>query len=404
MAPPLDPASDDGPLGLSGSTLLIAQAISFVGFASLNIGLNFYNSFLLTAHTITVNVTVGEGRNATVEEQTYVPDAPVNGAPNLDFPVFYTMWHMVASVLGATVILLFIAKPETGFPNYRQFVQYGWQLLAISICTTLNIALNNVSLSLISLFLNQVIKATGPLPTMLFCYLLEKKTYGLPMILSCAAIVGATILAVPISGGGPPTSGVGVVIVIISTLAATLKPVIMGMVMKGTPERPKLPPTVVLFYDVFLSFWIMLVYWLCSAERQASINYLSHDGAYAVGLILAGATMAFGFNLTNYFFVLLTSALTVTIAGNGVKVINIVISALISHISAVSNWVGVALVCVALCAYAYFSHTAKRGGGAMQLPKLPLLSKADPEARKATEGTPLKSDAPEGEGKCCVIL
>ena len=48
----------------------------------------------------------------------------------------------------------------------------------------------------------------------------------------------------------------------------------MMVTMSGTPERPKLPPAVVLLCDTFLSFWMMLVFWLVLDERDASVAYL----------------------------------------------------------------------------------------------------------------------------------
>merc|ERR1719181_718556 len=99
----------------------------------------------------------------------------------------------------------------------------------------------------------------------------------------------------------------------------------MALVFTGSEQRPRLAPTVVLFYDCFLSGWFMLIYWLASPERQGSIEYIGARPALAIGVIAAGATMAFFFNLSAYFFVLLTSPLTSTIASNGVKVVNIVI-------------------------------------------------------------------------------
>lgn len=341
------------------------QSISFLGFASLNIGLNFYNSWALKPVSVSVQspqlppappATPPASLNVarTMLYQTTSEQPTNDSGPGFDLPVFYTMWHMVASVLGTCVIMSF-KKPDTGYPSMMQLWHYKWQLLAIAVCTTANIGCNNASLTLISLFLNQVIKATGPLPTLVFSVLFEGKRYGLGLVLSCFAIVAGTVLSIPMSGSSD-TSVAGVIVVIISTLAASLKPVIMSLVMKGTPERPKLPPTVVLFYDTFLSFWMMLVYWLISKERENSVDYLSHRPLIGIGIILGGASMAFGFNISSYFFVQYTSALTTTVASNGVKVINIVISALISHISGARNWCGVALVCLSLVVYAYFSY------------------------------------------------
>ena len=417
------------------------QSLSFFGFASLNIGLNFYNSWALkkqvpdtvvSAPLLSQDCTsffqnqirssntsfcewttiwacppaVGPGGTAEDDgslgfhcccELKSIPPSPpptaVNGSavtlvmdtgstptpidndsgPDFAFPVFYTMWHMVASVLGS-LVLMSINRPATGWPSLAQLWKYKWAMISIAMCTTSNIALNNISLTLISLFLNQVIKAAGPLPTMLFSVMIEGKRYGLGMLISCAVIVGGTIMAVPMQQGGPTTSMTGITFVLISTLAASLKPVLSAIVMKGTPEAPKLPPTVVLFYDTFISFWFMLLYWLLSAERSASLTYLHDRTGEGLGIIAGGATMAFGFNVSTYFFVSLTSALTTTVAANGVKVINIVISAIIDHVSNPLNWAGVAVVCCALAVYAYFSYISKNKSA----PNLsgPLMSKA----------------------------
>jgi len=306
---------------------------------------------------------------------------------------------MVASVLGTCVIMA-MYRPASGWPNLKQLWQYKLALISIASCTVLNIALNNASLTLISLFLNQVIKATAPMPTMLFSVLFEGKRYGWKLIISCAVIVGGTILAVPMGCSSEDVDLSGVVIVMISTLAASLKPVIMSVVMQGTPERPKLPPTVVLFYDTFLSFWIMLLYWLLAAEREASIEYIRERPGTAIGVIVGGALMAFGFNISSYFFIQLTSALTTTVASNGVKVLNIVISAIKDGISDTRNWIGVALVCAALGVYAYFSYQAKKAP-----PKSELFSKdakGSLERGLVSEGTPLTGG--EAGMRCCVIL
>ena len=81
-----------GPLGGGGKALslkpqtaeernlLIMQLSSIAGFVALNIGLNEFNSFALKK-----------------------PPAQ----PGFNYPVFYTMFHMIASCLGVTVIMCF---------------------------------------------------------------------------------------------------------------------------------------------------------------------------------------------------------------------------------------------------------------------------------------------------------
>ena len=154
---------------------------------------------------------------------------------------------------------------------------------------------------------------------MVLSMIFEGKSYGLGMIAACGVIIGGTILAIPIKKGGPDSSFGGIILVLISTVAAAAKPVTIAVVLKGTADRPKLPPTVVLFYDSFISFWFMLVYWLASNERSESTHYIHEHTWVAIGIVVGGATMAFAFNLANYYYVQLTSALTTIVTANGIK-------------------------------------------------------------------------------------
>jgi len=389
------------PEELPPGRLMAMQGASLVGFVGLNIGLNFFNSWALKHHN---------GQFHFVGGHLVVDD--IADGPNFNYPIFYTMFHMLASTFGALIIMA-LKKPVTGFPSVRQLWAYKLQLLPIATCTALSIGLNNLSLTLISLFLNQVIRATGPLPTMVFSSLIEGKRYSWPMALTCTAIVAGTILAIPFDDNGTTTSAAGLIIVIISTLAASFKPVVVSMVMQGSADQERLPPTVALFYDVSLAFWFMLIYWLASpTERAQSIEYIGRHPDLAVGIILGGATMAFGFNLSSYYFIQFTSALTSTVVSNGVKVLNIVISAAQAHLGDARNWCGVALVCVSIALYAYLGHLEKKKGallGAVAGSPAGLIAPffktkqvgGGLGAGKPTEVTPLTDG--ESSATCCAI-
>ena len=112
-----------------------AQALAFAVFASGNIGLNYFNSWALKKTN---------------------PDGSL-ASPGFVFPVFYTMWHMLVGSIASLVLLCTFTPPkEGGMPSFGQLWQYADALIPIAICTTLNVALNNVSLTIVSLFVNQV--------------------------------------------------------------------------------------------------------------------------------------------------------------------------------------------------------------------------------------------------------
>ena len=318
--------------------------IAVTAFTSANIGLNIFNSWAL--------------------HKGHWPD--------FEFPIFYTMWHMVVTALAALMLLAFVNPAPTGLPSFAQFKEYSTGIVSIALCTTMNTGLNNLSLTMVSLFINQVIKACAPLPTMLFSHLLANKTYTRNVILTVGAIVTGSILANThsmISGNSNgDNSLLGVLICASSLLANALKPVLQMKMMAGD-DKPKLAPTVILFYDASCSFFFMLTYWILSPEREASVRYLAdpHTTFVGIGIVLVGAFMAFCFNLSVYYFVLYTSALTSAIGANGIKIFLITVSAIAAGVHDFLSWFGILTVVAAMGVYAYLNfmeaQNGKAGGG-----------------------------------------
>ena len=260
---------------------MLAQLAAFGLFAGMNISLNLFNTWALKK-----------------------VDSPSWAHPGFDFPIFYTMFHQLVSSVAAFGLCACVIKPTLGLPSFQQYWEYKYAIVAISVCSALNAGLNNVSLSLVSLFINQTIKAMQPLPTTFFSWCVAGKQYSLALIVTVTAIVIANIMALwnkVHSGSSDSNSVVGIVACVISLLAASLRPVIMMVLMDGTGERPKLNPTVVLVYDAATAFVLMLLYWVCSPERQASIDYLSAHSQMGVMIIVVGSTLAFVFNLSVYY-------------------------------------------------------------------------------------------------------
>ena len=100
-------------------------------YLALKIGLNYYNKWLLSQ--------------------------PPTG---LGFPatLFYTMCHMVASVAGSSILMLVV--PRLGALSLDQFRRSMGKLSALSLLFCISIGGNNLSLPLLGLSVNQVIKAS----------------------------------------------------------------------------------------------------------------------------------------------------------------------------------------------------------------------------------------------------
>ena len=211
------------------------QAVAFLCFSVFYIALNEFNPWALKAGQF----------------------------PGFAFPVFYSMFHMLFSSLAAWLLLYTVAPPSCGGPSLAQLREYGDGLMVIAICTALNVGLNNLSLTLVSLFINQVIKASSPLPTMVFEALLARKRFSLAMIVTVLVICVGCVLAPFFKlshSASDGNSALGVLAVLVAMLASSLKPVVGMIYMQGTPQRPSLSPTLLLFYDTSLSLCFMLVY------------------------------------------------------------------------------------------------------------------------------------------------
>lgn len=137
-----------------------------------------------------------------------------------------TMSHMITSAGAALVLLHFMSVPESSRPSWGQFNLYKSRLGPIALCTTFNIALNNASLTLVSLFVNQVIKACAPLPSIIFSYLVASKRYSWAIVCAVLCICAGSVLAdFHNLTTGADSDPLGIILCLISLLANALKPV-----------------------------------------------------------------------------------------------------------------------------------------------------------------------------------
>ena len=262
--------------------------LAFLIYGTLNLFLNFFNKWAM---------------------------AP-SGA-GFSLPVFYSTWHMLMSILGSLVLMLW-KKPESGIVSLAQFKEYKWETLTLAVCTTVNISCNNASLMLLGLFVNQIIKALSPMIVMAMSYFVLRRRYGATLIISVVFIAIGAMMAVPFKD--PSVTVLGIVLVGLATMASSLKPVV-GELLMTSSDKPKLDPAALVFYDSCFSFVFMLVFWLSvPAEREGSITYMREKPAMGWGIILVGSFAAFAYNMSIYNFTRLASAVAVMVTTNLLKV------------------------------------------------------------------------------------
>lgn len=134
----------------------------FGTWLALNLALNYYNKFVLSK-------------------------------TDFHYPFLLTAGNKVVGFLVAVAVMYF----DKGLPMptelSEQFLRPIVHLQGVA--TALNIGLNNYSLMLITLTLNQVLKATAPLPTALLSTVLEHKSYSWQLYGSMVVLISGCALA-----------------------------------------------------------------------------------------------------------------------------------------------------------------------------------------------------------------
>ena len=116
-------------------------SVVLVVYLSLNVGLNYYNNWLLS------------------------PPPTGLGFPA---PLFYTMCHMIASLLGSSALMA--CRPELRTLSKEQFWSRKFKLCILSTLFCISIASNNLSLPHIGLSVNQVLKSCTALPVLFLTF------------------------------------------------------------------------------------------------------------------------------------------------------------------------------------------------------------------------------------------
>jgi drug/metabolite transporter (DMT)-like permease len=341
------------------SALIVTILIIYLG---LNIGLNYYNNWLLSPPPVGL------------------------GFPS---PLFYTMCHMIASLLGSSGLMW--CRPELRTLSQDQFWSRKFKLFILSSLFCISIAANNLSLPHIGLSVNQVLKSCTALPVLFLAFVLEGKRYSMQKVaLICLIVVGA-VIAVP--WGTPNADGIGVALSIISTLAIAGKTSLSALLMKDA-KKDGLTPIVLVWYDSIFSILLLLVAQICLREPQMLASYGANDPLLTVMAMTGGSFMAFTYNFISFKFIQITSSVTHAIVGNLKLFAVVVLPALfIDHITSVTSWVGFAIFLTAALTYAYLEQRSKMAGA-----KAPASTTPADQAKTVSEETPLrKGDAPAPE-------
>ncbi|KAL1925749.1 uncharacterized protein VTP21DRAFT_632 [Calcarisporiella thermophila] len=256
------------------------------------------------------------------------------------FPWTLTGIHTLFGTFGAVACLKLGYFRPTKLGDRESLI-----MLVFSVLYTINIAISNVSLNLVTVPFHQVVRAITPLFTILLSIVFLKKSYSVVIYISLIPVVLGVAFA---TFGDYNFTPMGFFLTVLGTILAALKTVIANRVQVG---RFKLHPLDLLLRMSPLAFLQTMVYAQLTGELADLFTFFReldfHSAYLLVGVLLANGFIAFFLNIVSFTANKRTSALTMTVAANVKQVLTIVLSVLIFNLRISGmNGVGILLTLI----------------------------------------------------------
>lgn len=283
------------------------------------------------------------------------------------FPYSLTAVHAFSGTIGC-----FVLHRLGFFTLSRLSTAENLVLVLFSFLFTINIAISNVSLELVTVPLHQIIRATTPLFAITLNILVYRTKYSLFTYLSLLLVIAGVGFS---TFGDYYCTSLGFVLTLLGAFLAALKTVATNKMLTG---RLRLGPLELLYRMLPLAFVQTLIYGYISGEmstiyqassifdttlntRAEGSNDLAIDRTLVIKLALNGL-IAFGLNVVSFTANKNTSALTMTVAGNVKQVMTIILAIIFFHLSVnLTNSFGIALTLLGGAWYAKLELDRKQG-------------------------------------------
>ncbi|KAI9018951.1 triose-phosphate transporter family-domain-containing protein [Hyaloraphidium curvatum] len=261
---------------------------------------------------------------------------------NFKYPWALTGIHNLFSAVGCYILF------STGaFKPAKLSPRGNYIMLAFSFLYTINIAMSNVSLNLVTVPFHQIIRATTPVWVLGINALWLSKYPSQRVLVSLLP----TILGVAIATYGDYYfTMMGFFLTVLGTVLSALKGVVTNQVQVG---ELKLHPMDLLMRMAPLGcIQTFVASWYTGELAKMSANF--EWTPYACLVLGGNGILAFSMNLVSFTANKKTSALTMGVAGNVKQVLSILIAVTVFslHITG-TNGVGIVLT---LCGGAYYSY------------------------------------------------
>jgi len=281
------------------------------------------------------------------------------------FPWALTGIHTLCGAVGAQICL------QRGFfTSQRLTTRENLVLVAFSSLYTINIAVSNLSLNLVTVPFHQVVRAMTPLFTLVLSAVFLRKRSSRATYLALVPVVMGVVFA---TYGDYYFTTWGLILTLLGTLLAAMKTIVTNMILVG---RLKLHPLDLLLRMSPLAFIQCVFASWYTGELTKVRQYGATDMTQGkvLGLLVNGA-IAFFLNVVSFTANKKTSALSMTVAANVKQVLTIILAVIIFHLEITPmNLFGISLTLFGGAAYAKVELDAKTAREANKVQTSPLIS------------------------------
>jgi hypothetical protein len=226
----------------------------------------------------------------------------------LSLPWLLTTSHTTATSIGCFILM------GTGHLTLTPLnLRSHLTLLAFSLLFTLNIAISNVSLAMVSVPFHQVMRSTCPVVTILIYRTIFARTYSYATYFSIIPLVLGAGLA---TAGDYQASLLGVLLTLLGVLLACIKTIATNRLMTGPLS---LSAVELLLRLSPLAAIQCMAYAYLTGELHTLRHFQQLEGGFSSSFtiaILANACMAFALNIVSFQTNKMVGALAVTVCGN----------------------------------------------------------------------------------------
>lgn len=244
---------------------------------------------------------------------------------------------------------------------------------AFSVLYTINIAVSNISLQLVTVPVSlrqwfqwgasdipqfhQVVRAAAPMFTMLIAALLLRQKFSVNKILSLLPVIAGVGFA---TYGDYYFTTWGLILTMLGTFLAALKTVVTNIIQTG--GRLKLHPLDLLMRMSPLAFIQCVLYgwWTGELDRVRKYGATQMTQGKAMALLINGV-IACGLNIVSFTANKKAGPLTMTVSANCKQVLTILLAVFLFNLNInFTNAVGILLTLSGGALYAYVEYTEKR--------------------------------------------